>query len=449
MRNIMCHVKTVLRILLWLTLLGSAVVLTALYETPRLGRFREPLLILAVSLFGVLVLAEAVQRLRWRSSRFGSRWLRGGTLVVLFPCAFLMVCKQRQQSDLRQRIVAKPANRVAEIGRHVIVGYRKVSDVVPLVKSGAVGGVFITTRNLRGRTLSALRTELAMLQTLRKKRGLPPLFVATDQEGGEVSRLSPWLTALPALARSAALSQKRRIKAVQDYGRIHGRELASLGVNLNFAPVVDLKTKQGERVLSLFSQISDRAIHSSPERVKQVAELYGEQLRRYGVVPTLKHFPGLGSVATDTHLAAGRITASVARLSTHDWVPFALGSAQRQRAMMLAHVFVERVDKEYLASSSKTLVSLVRKRGYRGLLVTDDMCMTPVWKTGGGFRQNVVRSLAAGVDLILISADPRQVYPALDALLNAAKAGKLDRRLLKRSVERLNRVLEASARLEP
>jgi beta-N-acetylhexosaminidase len=105
-----------------------------------------------------------------------------------------------------------------------------------------------------------LRSEIARLQTIRREAGLPPLIVAADQEGGIVSHLSPPLTSLPALATLAALPPAERSAKAEAYGRIHGRELALLGITLNFAPVVDLLRTEASNPLDFNSLISRRAI---------------------------------------------------------------------------------------------------------------------------------------------------------------------------------------------
>src|SRR5438093_9576894 len=128
------------------------------------------------------------------------------------------------------------------LGRHVVVGYRDIDELNALLERRAIAGVFLTTRNVEGRDAAAIRQEIAGMQAVRRRQGLPELLIATDQEGGIVSRLSPPLPSLPPLAEIAArhsASAERRI-AVRDYAAGQARDLADLGVNVNLAPVVDL-----------------------------------------------------------------------------------------------------------------------------------------------------------------------------------------------------------------
>jgi beta-N-acetylhexosaminidase len=125
------------------------------------------------------------------------------------------------------------------LGQHFIIGYRSFDEVAPLVEKGFVAGIYITRRNVAGRTAGALKAEIATLQARRRAAGLPPLVVATDREGGIVSHLAPPLTRLPALASLAELAPEEQKAKAEEFGRIHRRELASLGIKLNFAPVLD------------------------------------------------------------------------------------------------------------------------------------------------------------------------------------------------------------------
>src|SRR5262249_11830641 len=151
--------------------------------------------------------------------------------------------------------------------------------------------------------------------------GLPPLIVAADQEGGVVSHLSPPLTWLPPLARLAELSPDVRAKKAEDLGRMQGRELASLGITLDFAPVLDLKPKGGRNRFDLNTMTGERAISENPAIVSEVALAYVRGLESAGVGATVKHFPGLGRVHRDTHIVSADLDTPVDELEISDWLP--------------------------------------------------------------------------------------------------------------------------------
>jgi beta-N-acetylhexosaminidase len=121
------------------------------------------------------------------------------------------------------------------------VGYSSFDEIALLAEKGLIAGIYVARHNVEGRTAEALRSEISALQDRRRAAGLPPLIVAADQEGGIVSHLSPPLTALPALASLADLPPDLRAQKAEEFGRTHGRELAQVGVNRDFAPVLDLR----------------------------------------------------------------------------------------------------------------------------------------------------------------------------------------------------------------
>src|SRR5262249_50281697 len=151
------------------------------------------------------------------------------------------------------------------LGRHLIVGYRSEAGLRELLERKAIAGIFITAHNVSGKDAAAIRREIEAFQAVRKQQGIPPLLVATDQEGGGVSRLSPPLprpVTLGEIVRSHGDEAARR-DAVRAYADEVGRSLAELGINLNFAPVVDLDhgvSNPNDR----YTRIGMRAISSDP-----------------------------------------------------------------------------------------------------------------------------------------------------------------------------------------
>lgn len=333
-------------------------------------------------------------------------------------------------------------SKIVNLGQHFVIGYRDFDEVKLLVEKQGVAGVFITDRNVRGKTKAQVKEEIQTLQAIRKSQGLPPLFVAADQEGGIVSRLSPPLTKLPALAR--IIDSKKNLdqqkQKVIEYAAKQAQELAEIGVNLNFAPVVDLN--KGIRVVKdKYSKINRRAISENKEIVTKVALWYCQTLEKYNVKCTVKHFPGLGRVKTDTHIAEGELNASVAELINDDWVPFREVMKNTQAFTMIGHAKLMSVDPENAASFSQKVVTDIIRQNWQhdGILITDDFGMQAVYGSKDGLQKASVKSINAGVDLILLSYDKDLYYDAMYALMQAAKEGKLDAQVLGKSKQRLDR----------
>lgn len=328
-------------------------------------------------------------------------------------------------------LAAGPAMRA--VGGHFIVGYTDLDEVRELAAKGLIGGIYVGRRNVRGRNLADVRAEIAGLQALRAQAGLPPLIVAADQEGGRVNHLSPLLERLPPLA--GVVDQSNPGRAAQAYGARQGQALAGLGVNLNFGPVVDLRPAARPSG-DIFSDIPARAIGSDPEGVTEIAAGYLDGLAANGVRGTLKHFPGLGRVDRDTHLHPARLSETPAELAT-DWLPFRSLAGHAGSALMLGHVTLEALDPQRAASHSPAVVRLLRKDwGYDGVLVTDDLNMGAVYDLGIG--KVASEALATGVDLLLVSYDPRQVYRAIYGAATALADGRLTAENLAASRQRLN-----------
>ncbi len=340
----------------------------------------------------------------------------------------------------KQYVLNAEPNKLAELGRHFVVGYRDFSEVKELVAKKAIGGVFITVRNIRNKTKQEIQQEIQILQDIRRSQNLPPLWIAADQEGGLVSRLSPPLTKLPQI--SQLIKEEKNIELKKDeiikYAQTHGRELSELGVNLNFAPVVDLN-KGIINPNDKFTKVYQRAISEDKEVVAKVALWYCQTLEKYGVRCTIKHFPGLGRVSNDTHIADAELTASIDELNSDDWVPFRQVMSNSQAMTMLGHVKLTAIDDRSPVSFSQPVVTGIIRNNwqYDGILVTDDFSMQAVYGSKEGLQLATVKAINAGVDLILFSFDKDLYYEAMSALLKAKNKGELDSKALEKSRKRL------------
>lgn len=201
-------------------LAGGAVVLAmaTMVRDPRLFALREPAT-WGVAVGGTLGLLGVLWW--WR----GGRWpgAAGLALAALWAAGPALVAVQEMRFARQVAAVLESGAAGTELGPHFLVGYTDAREVAPLAARGLIGGVFVTARNASGRSAEALRDEIAGLQALRRGAGLPALFVATDQEGGAVSRLSPPLPAMPSLARFAALPAAEREAAARAHGVAQGR----------------------------------------------------------------------------------------------------------------------------------------------------------------------------------------------------------------------------------
>lgn len=434
--------------------LAALLLLIALALVPFAWDWRSPFLaeVRPWALLGLIVVPLGVILAELRlliTSRPEQQVLRVLTELGLLAAALVLTAtlalEARFHWDRYQVLHANPV-RLERLGRHFIVGYRSLAEVGKLVSLRAVVGVFISGSNARGKSIAEIARQIKSLQQIRQEQNLPPLWIATDQEGGPVSRLSPPLTRLPALSELVArYSDKNRLQqAVRDLAAEQARELAEVGVNLNFAPVVDINhhvKNPGDR----YTRIYERAISADPAVVAQVAAWYCAALEDAGVHCTLKHFPGLGRVSGDTHLHPANLATSLTELTKTDWVPFRALMRDGKAFTMLAHVKLTAIDSKRPASMSPAVISgLLRDDWqYDGVLITDNFSMMAVYRSRDGMDDGSIEALNSGVDLILVSWDPDQYYRIMYALLKADQQGRLDRRMLRKSDRRLSSAIES------
>jgi beta-N-acetylhexosaminidase len=368
-----------------------------------------------------------------------------GKLLILLWCLPLPAMLGAQLSfEMRKReVLNTDVTQAHRLGPHFIVGYSSFAEVAPLAEKGLISGIYITAHNVARKSADALRSEIAALQSKRRAAGLPPLIVAADQEGGIVSHLAPPLTRLPALSTLAGLAPDLRQAKAEEFGRVHGRELISIGVNLNFAPVLDLRPESGRNRFDFNTLIGQRAISSDPAVVSEIAAAYVRGLETSGVGATLKHFPGLGRVRADTHHFSAKLDTSVEELEASDWRPFRDVLAGSKAQLMIGHVTLTSVDPDRAASHSKRVIDgIIRgKWNYQGVVITDDLVMGAIYQHD--VCTAVVEALNAGVDLLLVAYDGAQFYRIFGCASDASTQGKLDAVMLHDSDARLKKAFPA------
>lgn len=292
----------------------------------------------------------------------------------------------------------------------------------------------------------------AALQAEAKKAGLPPLFVAVDQEGGCVQRLKParGFPGTPPAAELCPMGPGGVDPApALAAGQATGRTLASLGFNLDFAPDADVDVNPANPVIGgLLRSFSD-----DPRAVAACAGAFARGLRENGVLTAPKHFPGHGSSTSDSHLGFTDVTAT---WSEAELEPFRELTRQGLADMvMTAHVFNARIDDKHPATLSRAAIGgLLRGRsagqlGWQGVVVTDDMQMRAV-SAHYGLKEALFLAVDAGADLLLLgnnlSYDEQLPDKALAALLELVAEGRISPERLRQSWERIQNLKAGLAR---
>ena len=410
----------------WILLVSMNIMAWHYFKHPSFLAWRnfETPVMLAAACIGIWR-ARRTRRLALNSTRRLESSLRLALGVLLAA----LVIGQEGQFRWQQCQVLRGGTALSRIGQHFVVGVIDFDDVKPLAERGLIGGIYITRRNQKGETAKSLKKHIDELQALRARAGLPPLFVMADQEGGKISHMSPLVARMPPLSSLLADGTENLESRARAYGEQQGRSLAEAGINMNLAPVVDLKIEPTEKWADRLTRIGQRAIADDPWIVARVATAYGEGLLASGVQPTVKHFPGLGRVRADTHFFKASLKTDVVEQAA-DWLPFREVTTRTGAAMMLSHVLLPNIDPDKPVSLSRVVVQdVLRKKdgdgwNYQGLLITDDLNMGAVY--GDGIGQAAIAALDAGVDIILVSYDPDQYYRALYAAWKAWKRGNIN-----------------------
>lgn len=259
-----------------------------------------------------------------------------------------------------------------------------------------------------------------------------PLLVATDQEGGVVDRLAFMQGFHPSAEEMGA---RNNPDYVRQRGQEDGRALADLGMNMNFAPVVDVQNiPDGQSVMG------SRMFGWTPDKVTTMAGAYLGGLQQDGrVVGTLKHFPGLGSVPGDPHQGVVTLNRSVADMDRIDWAPYrALFATGQVQCVMTTHLDVPAIDPGLPTTLSyKVTTGILREKlGFQGVIVTDGIYMKAL-ASRYSFEQMIVGSILAGNDLIASTYSYSSTEAAFNILKAAVADGRISKERLDASVRRI------------
>ena len=285
-------------------------------------------------------------------------------------------------------------------------GLELTAEEADMLRHPLVGGVILFSRNYD--SPEQVERLIAAIHALRD----PHLLVAVDQEGGRVQRFREGFTRLPPVRRLGEVydRDRRRALAYADAsGWLMARELRAVGVDISFAPVLDL-----DRGVS--TVIGDRAFHGAPEAVADIAHAYMSGMRRAGMAATGKHFPGHGSVAADSHVAIPVDEREFRDIAAEDMLAFERMIHFGLPAIMMAHVIYPKVDGVPAGFSPRWVGDVLRgELQFQGVVFSDDLSMAAAAEAGG-FVERARVSLEAGCDMVLVCNHPEGRDEVLEGL---------------------------------
>lgn len=307
-----------------------------------------------------------------------------------------------------------------KIGQLLIMGLKGpelTAEEADFIVANNIGGVILFDRNIgTPDQLHALCRELHSLR--HKTRDKVPLFVSIDMEGGRVARLKEPFTEWPPMAQLGKLGST---SLAFKFANSMGLELKAFGINLNFAPCVDVLTNPKNQV------IGDRALGSDAEEVSKMASALVRGFIKAEILPCAKHFPGHGNTLVDSHedLPVDE-EIDLARLLEVELQPFKKAFRARIDMVMTGHLKFPKIDPEWpVTLSSKFLKDILRNETrYRGLVISDDLDMKALSKHWS-VEEIPVRALQAGCDILLYCNEPSHPAIAFEAIRKALKDGQL------------------------
>lgn len=299
------------------------------------------------------------------------------------------------------------------------------------------GGVILFGGDLR--TAEQIRSMVEDLQA----RSAIPLLVAIDHEGGVVDRFAriPAVGATP-IPPAAAVGRTGDEDIAYEIGQTMARELRSLGITVNLAPVADLRSNPSNRV------IGDRSYGSDPQLVARMVSATVRGLQEGGVSATLKHFPGHGDSSGDSHEGPVSLPHDLERLRTVELAPFIAGIAAGSDLVLTAHIaFPAITGTDDPATFSRELLENVLRRdfGFEGAVITDSLIMNAITDLALP-DEAAVRAIQAGADLLLQPPNP---FAARDGIVRAVAEGSITPERLDLSVRRVLRIKFRRGLLDP
>lgn len=357
-----------------------------------------------------------------------------GTLLVLISISFnsCLIAKDVRKGNKEENYSKEDLELRRKIAQMLILGFRgtelKSSDnIYKLITREGIGGVILFDYDVPSKKAKRNIENPNQLRKLCRdlqKAGTNKLLISIDQEGGKVSRLKE-IYGFPPTVSQQYLGDNHNKKLTSEWAARTATNLKSLGINLNFAPSVDVNINPQCPIIGKL----ERSFSSDEERVITHSKLVIEEHRKKGILTAIKHFPGHGSSNSDTHKGVVDVTDTY---QERELIPFQrLIDEGYVDMIMTSHVFNANIDSVYPSTLSyKTLTNLLRvKMGYRGIIISDDMAMGAIAKEYN-LKTCLEKGINSGVNIFIFSNngetyDDEIGYKFIDTVFQLVKEGKV------------------------
>lgn len=297
-----------------------------------------------------------------------------------------------------------------------------------LIRDYCLGGVILFSRNIEDPVqLAALCKDLQ--DRAMKYHGIP-LFLAVDQEGGPVARLKEPFSRFP--GNEAIGEDSKPMDRAREFAQVTAMEMALVGLNMDLAPVVDVRIGEPEK------HLAGRTFSDDPQKVAKLGQTVVKGLQENGVMAVAKHFPGLGKTSLDPHHNLPTIELNGMEMEEINLPPFRRAIEAGVSGIMTSHAIYPAMELGTPATlSKKILIELLRKKlGFQGLTITDDLEMGAI-KKKWGVAEGAVASFEAGADILLICEDQSEILESIESLRGKIIRGEISVHRLRESLGRI------------
>ena len=314
-----------------------------------------------------------------------------------------------------------------KIGQMIITGFNGSEyndDMDRLINEYKVGGVILFARNIEDSN-----QMIELTRALQENNNNIPLFISIDEEGGRVSRLPDDVEKFPSAFTIGLINDQQ---TAYENGKEIGYTLKRLGINLDYAPVLDIYSNENNTV------IGDRAFSKEESIVSTMGIATMEGIEDADIIPVVKHFPGHGDTEVDSHYGLPIVYKTLEELRNFEFIPFVKAIESGCDVIMVSHIILNEVDSINPASLSKIVISdLLRKdMGFDKVVITDDMSMGAITSIMS-IEEACIKSIEAGCDILLLG----NAYEEIEQVINSIKLklynGEISEEQINKSVKRI------------
>ena len=366
--------------------------------------------------------------------------------IVFLMCCYVISFAEISDTDLRKKIA-----------QMIIVGFdgTEITEDNPIykdIKNENISGVILFSKDVRKvranekDTTKNIKSPKQLKKLIKQIKKITPnkIFICIDEEGGQISRLPNSMGFNVQVSSHKQLGQKDDIEFTYNQAKKIAKNLKQLGININFAPCVDLAINKESPIIYK----KERSFSDNPIIVANHSQAYIQAHNKYNILTVAKHFPGHGSAIGDSHKGFTDVSSTWNETELEPYI--ILNNKDLLNAVMIAHVYNRNLDENYPASMSKNIITgiLKNKIGFKGLIITDDMQMKAI-SDNYDLEYSIITAINAGNDILLfgnnVSYDKNIAKIFNDVVFNAVKDGKISQDTIEQSY---NKIIKIKARLK-